>query len=61
MALSDIASPATMHRKIESLKTQGYVITKFQRENRRAQYLVPSTQGLGYLDALGQALLQAAK
>jgi DNA-binding MarR family transcriptional regulator len=61
MALNEIASPATMHRKIEALKTQGYVATEFQGDNRRAQYLVPSTQGLGYLDALGQALLQAAK
>lgn len=61
MALSEIASPATMHRKIEALKTQGYIASEFQGDNRRAQFLVPSEQGLGYLDALGQALLQAAK
>ena len=61
MALGEIASPATMHRKIEALKSQGYVSTEFQGANRRAQYLVPSKQGLNYLDALGQALLQAAK
>jgi DNA-binding MarR family transcriptional regulator len=61
MALGEIASPATMHRKIEALKTQGYIATEFQGDNRRAQYLVPSAQGLGYLDTLGQALLQAAK
>jgi DNA-binding MarR family transcriptional regulator len=61
MALSEIASPATMHRKIEALKSQGYVETEFHGDNRRAQYLMPSKQGLSYLDALGNAMLQAVK
>lgn len=61
MSLGEIASPATIHRKIEALKSQGYVVSEYLGDNRRAQYLVPSKMGLNYLDVLGQALLQAAQ
>ena len=54
----DLSSLQGFH---EALKSQGYVETEFHGDNRRAQYLMPSKQGLSYLDALGNAMLQAVK
>ena len=42
MALESIASPATIHRKLEDLKSHGLVEAEFQDGNMRTKYLVPS-------------------
>ena len=42
MSLSSIASPATIHRKLEELKAQGLVDVQFQNANMRTKYLVPT-------------------
>lgn len=42
MALNSIASPATIHRKLEDLKSKGLVRSEFHEGNMRTKYLVPS-------------------
>ena len=42
MAMSEVASPATIHRKLEDLKSKGLVRSEFHEGNMRTKYLVPS-------------------
>ena len=42
MALSHIASPATIHRKLDQLREMGMIDTEFEGKNRRTKYLVPT-------------------
>ena len=56
MALHDIASPATIHRKIDDLRTAGLVDTEFQGENRRTKYLTPTPKARKYFDKVNALL-----
>ena len=54
MDLSDIASPATIHRRIEVLKKAG-LIQVFQTEkNHKIKYLVPTQASIDYFEKLGK-------
>ena len=57
----DLASPATLHKKIDSLKALGFVQIEHPEDTKRTKLLVPTEQALGHLDALGKALLKAVK
>jgi DNA-binding MarR family transcriptional regulator len=59
MALHDVASPATIHRKIDDLRTAGLVDTEFQGDNRRTKYLTPTSKARKYFDKVN-ALLPSA-
>lgn len=59
MALSHIASPATIHRKLDQLREQGLVDTVFDGTNRRTKYLVPTPSAQRYFDSIGQAMTEA--
>ena len=61
MALAHIASPATIHRKLDQLRESGLVEARFEDNNRRTKFLVPTPQALQRFEALGQALLRATK
>lgn len=50
MALHDVASPATIHRKIDDLRTAGLVETEFQGDNRRTKYLAPTSKARKFFD-----------
>lgn len=56
MGLNSIASPATLHRKIDLLRVQGLVETYFEGENRRTKYLRPTEQASLYFGALGSMM-----
>ena len=56
-----IASSATLHKKIEALKALGYLQIEHPEDNRRTKYLAPTQLALSHFDALGKALLKAAK
>lgn len=56
-----IASSATLHKKIEALKVQGYVQVEHPEDTKRTKYLTPTQQALNHFDALGKALLKVAK
>jgi DNA-binding MarR family transcriptional regulator len=59
MALEEVASPATIHRKIDDLRLAGFVDTEFQGDNRRTKYLTPTTKARKFFDKVN-ALLPTA-
>lgn len=59
MALSAIASPATMHRKLTNLLDAKLIEQLFEGKNRRTKYLIPTAQASKYFEQLGKALVLA--
>ena len=59
MALGTIASPATIHRKLDQLRELGMIDTVFEGKNRRTKYLVPTHAAQTYFDQVGQVMQQA--
>ena len=59
MALSSIASPATIHRKLDQLRDLGLIHTVYEGTNRRTKYLVPTEAALAYFNSVGQVMAQA--
>ena len=56
MGLKSIASPATLHRKIDVLRGLSLIETFFQGENKRTKYLRPTHQADQYFSMLGQLM-----
>jgi DNA-binding MarR family transcriptional regulator len=61
MELNTIASPATLHRKLDALREAGLIDQVFEGTNRRTKYLSPTKAAAQYFDRMGKALEQAAK
>ncbi|WP_408593774.1 hypothetical protein [Limnohabitans sp.] len=59
MSLLVLASPATLHRKLDDLREAGMIEQVFHGQNRRTKYLVPTQTANHYLDKLGQAMCDA--
>ena len=59
MALTSIASPATIHRKLDQLREMGMIETVFEGHNRRTKYLIPTDAAQSYFESVGQAMSQA--
>ena len=59
MALDHIASPATIHRKLDQLREIGMIDTVFEGKNRRTKYLVPTKVAADYFANMGKAVQQA--
>lgn len=59
MALNTIASPATIHRKLDQLRELGMIDTVFEGKNRRTKFLVPTQAAHDYFDQVGKAMYQA--
>jgi Fe2+ or Zn2+ uptake regulation protein len=59
MAMNSIASPATIHRKLDQLRELGMIDTVFQGKNRRTKFLVPTQTAHDYFEKIGRAMQQA--
>lgn len=59
MTLNHIASPATIHRKLDQLRKLGMIDTVFVGENRRSKYLVPTQKAHDFFEKLGEAMRKA--
>ena len=59
MTLSHIASPATIHRKLNVLREIGLIETLYEGTNRRTKYLVPTAQANRYFDEHSNIMHQA--
>jgi Fe2+ or Zn2+ uptake regulation protein len=59
MALNTIASPATIHRKLDQLRELGMIDTVFEGKNRRTKFLIPTQQAQQYFEKLSQVMEQA--
>lgn len=56
-----IASPATLHRKLDDLLELGLINSEHQGENRRTKYLKLSAAGLMYTEMMSQAIGRSLK
>ena len=61
MALSHIASPATIHRKLDQLRELELIDSIYHGDNRRTKYMVPTASALQYFDRLGKIMTKALK
>jgi DNA-binding MarR family transcriptional regulator len=61
MAAAFLASPATIHRKLDDLREFGMIAPTFEGKNRRTKYLVPTQTADAYFHKLGQLIQQALK
>jgi Fe2+ or Zn2+ uptake regulation protein len=59
MELSDIASPATIHRRIEVLKKAGLIQAIQTEQNQKIKFLVPTQISIDYFDKLGKLMASA--
>lgn len=59
MALSHVASPATIHRKLDLLREIGMIETHFEGSNRRTKYLKPTPQAEKYFTTVGEVMQKA--
>ena len=59
MRLDDIASPATIHRKLTQLAQAGLIDMAHQGTNRRKKFLIPTPAAQKYFDRVGEAMTKA--
>ena len=59
MLLSNVASPATIHRKLDELRELGLIEQSFEGKNRRTKYLVPTKLANTYFDKMSEAMTGA--
>jgi len=59
MALTNLASPATIHRKLDDLREVGLIQQVFEGKNRRTKYLEPTNAANEYFANLGKAMTQS--
>ena len=57
MALDSIASPATMHRRLDMLLDAGYITHVYKEKNRRTKYIVTTERSKTYFKALEHCLV----
>ena len=58
MKLKEVASPATVHRKLRALNDAGLLTAEFQGRDRRTKYLTPTAKAIERFDAIGEAMLK---
>jgi hypothetical protein len=61
MELSDIASPATIHRRIDILLKAGLIQVKQTKPNQKIQCFVPTQMSIDYFDKLGKLMTAAMR
>lgn len=59
MSQNDIASPASLHRKLDDLLTLGLVELTYRGANRRTKYVVPTMLALAHFRQMGKAIAEA--
>jgi DNA-binding transcriptional ArsR family regulator len=59
MSLSAIASPATMHRKLNDLLEAGLIEQVYEGKNKRTKYLHLTNKANTYFANMGSAMLSA--
>jgi len=60
MALSFMGSPATIHRKLDTLRKQLWIDLVHQGEDRRTKYLTPTPKANKYFDSLSKLMFKVS-
>jgi hypothetical protein len=61
MGLDHIASPATIHRKLDQLKELKLIESVHQGDNKRTKYMIPTRKALQYFDRMGKVMIKTLK
>lgn len=61
MQMHAIASPATIHKKINQLQTAGLINMEHQGSNRRTKYLTTTPKADSYFEEIGAEMVKAVK
>ena len=56
IALADLGSPATLHKRITRLREKDMLSTLNLEGDRRAEFLIPTQRTLDYFSHLGQSM-----
>ena len=59
IALTDLGSPATLHKRITRLREKDMLSTLNLEGDRRAKFLIPTQRTLDYFNNLGQSMQMA--
>lgn len=59
MRLDSIASPATIHRKLQQLEKAGLITMVHMGTNRRKKYLIPTPAAQTFFEQASKAMTQA--
>lgn len=59
IALAELGSPATLHKRITRLRGKEMLSTLNLEGDRRAKFLIPTERTLEYFNNLGQSMQQA--
>ncbi len=61
MELVEIASPATIHRRIEVLKKTGLIKVMQTDQNQKIKFLVPTQASIDHFEKLGKLMASAVR
>ena len=53
---ADLGSPATLHKRLQRLIAKDLLVAEHQGQDRRTKYLMPSQQGMVYIEWLSTQL-----
>lgn len=56
ISIGDLGSPATLHKRLARLRTQGFVEDQAVDTDRRTKLLAPTPKTLQYFEKLGSAM-----
>ncbi len=56
---SELGSPATLHKRLQSLIAQDFLKAESEAADRRTKYISPTPKGLKYAHWLGDKLLKS--
>ncbi len=56
---SELGSPATLHKRLQSLIAQNFLKAESEAADRRTKYISPTPKGLKYAHWLGDKLLKS--
>lgn len=59
IGVDQIASPATLHKHLASLRASGYVAARSEGSDKITKYLVLTSLGHEYVNTLSKAIVQA--
>jgi DNA-binding MarR family transcriptional regulator len=61
MSLQEVASPATLHRKLDDLMEANLIYQHFEGKNRRTKFLHPTQKALDHFENMSKAFMEVAE
>lgn len=61
IAQAHLGSPATLHKRLNRLRTKSYCVLLDSADDRRIKYLIPGPKGMTYIESMGHMLMNAKR